>query len=307
MVYTEWLGLFFSFAVGLYALINIRKRNMRYLLIVASFTAVGAMLLTIWQYSLISGFGDFIESFMWKYSKRSGFGDSYIGYTYTSFDAWRSLQSHYVDDFTVYIILIIVLSGFIIYTKLSKKHNIQFPKTNLNKKALFISILPVVIHHVVFFNFTAIHNFSILKTIPFILISIGILYEKMMMINNHEGKVLAKVMVNSLVILMLVLSIVQYYYLYSYSFDKEYALSIRELSEEISERTDNDEAIFIKSDKKKFIDKIPKYYARRNMTYFISMEECLCLLKELSVNKAKIYTIDENDMEIKEIRNIKLK
>jgi hypothetical protein len=306
MVYTEWLGLFFSFAVGSYSLINIRKRNMRFLLLITILTAFGALLLTVWQYSLINGIDKFIESFIWKYSKRSGFGDSFIGYTYTSFDAWRSIQSHYVDDFIVYIFLIMVLTGIIIYTKLSNKHNIVFPQNKLNKKALFISILPVGIHHIVFFNFTAIHNFSILKTLPFILISIAILYEKVMLVYKGRNG-LARFIVNSLVIILLFVSIGQYYYLYSYGFDKDYAMRIKELSQEISHKTDDDEAIFIKSNKRKFIDMIPKYYASRNMTYYISMDECYSILKKLPVNKAKIYTIDENILEIKEIRNIKLK
>jgi hypothetical protein len=198
--YTEWLGLFLSFFIGMAFLAGyFIKKEKRFL---KAFFSVGiasalALALTLMQYASIAGWDQFKEVSTSKYEDRSGrksMEETPAGFTLENEDAYRFLVKR-VDVFYkmaenfVGISAIIFVLVFLIFKIRKGKRNANvpvvgdapdryrdnrvptegsFPANNQNTViAMLVTvllILSVLVHYFLFFNFNALHDFSSLKT-----------------------------------------------------------------------------------------------------------------------------------------------
>ena len=97
LIYTEWLGVFFAFSVFLYALVNVKRKVMRRVLLIIIITSIASLALTFWQYSQISGFNAFIRMSIGNYLVRSGVAQlTDHNLHYWNIQSWKNIKCHYV-------------------------------------------------------------------------------------------------------------------------------------------------------------------------------------------------------------------
>lgn len=176
-IYTEWLGLFFSFTLGLFALYKwifqkeLKFRWLTITLIIGFVTAIG---LTLIQYSSIEDFETLKEVWTKKYTERSGYSQS--THTAKQFNitgelGLKNLQEqidyNYDRVLRTFTYLLIFLGVLLLFKKNRKQIvHVKAYSTSI----LFVSIV-IGMHYLLFFNFNAMHGFASLKSgILFLLI-----------------------------------------------------------------------------------------------------------------------------------------
>lgn len=188
MAYTEWISVLFALSILGYILIN--RNNLKYvkpmkLFLLAAIPIIAnilAVIITVLQYSKVLGFIKVID-FMWgKYFYRSGLSENMFINPYS----YINIIKHYLISFFPAVILIIILI-YAIYIITTIANNAK-AKPKLTRKeipAFYIMSVPVILHHVIFFHFTVIHDFSVLKSATLFILIIICLYVFLNQIFKH--------------------------------------------------------------------------------------------------------------------------
>ena len=185
--YTEWLGLFFAAIAGIYPLFE-SKFKKGWDFFVLSLTASGfALFFFFWHYSQINGWEALQTGLLEKFLSRSAIENPENQMGFFARKSWVYLIHYYRTLYLPVIILWIFCSGMAFVLLKERLLSILYAS---EKQILLLSFLPVLIHHSVFFNFTVVHDFSILKTaVPFCISSaifLIILAEKLQETNQNE-------------------------------------------------------------------------------------------------------------------------
>jgi len=204
--YTEWLGLFLAFYSGLFFLILFfiqkNKRWLRAFFIIGT-SALLAILITLWQYSSISGWDKYKEVSVAKFQERSGHETAEL--TPNAFNLENdaafdfligNIDNAYkiVENFVGLIFIVFVI------TMLFRKPRQKIRPVHLHLMILMLLFFAILTHYYLFFNFNALHDFSTLKTGLFMIIFILIMTALMQ-------RILPKLAVYSLAIVITGLSI----------------------------------------------------------------------------------------------------
>ena len=291
LVYTEWLGLFACLVLFLYAAYQSIKKPvyLRALFVIGTAT-IGALSLTIFQYSLIDGLDSFVQISLEKYFDRNGYNSDNLYFTKINFLRltsiyWRNPKAN-----------IILLAAFLFIYIISQKK-----KSHLNSDLFFlfsISFFPILLHHAIFLEFSSRHDFSSLKSSVFFCLFIPILYnsidfEKDQKINFIDKK---KILL-PLFVIFLLLNITLFY-----SIDT--TDSLRQKAEVISNTSDRHESLFAitKGDQtngvmvfmgteRGFSTQI-QLLTNRNILAIAERENALQHLRKFDQSEGKIYFFD---------------
>lgn len=303
IIYTEWLGVFFAFSIFLYTILNIKKKKMKAILYVIVTTTIASLTLTFWQYSQISTFDAFIKSSLGRYLFRSGLPQKAEGNLhFFNLESWRNILFHYAKGY--FPILIIACTLMLMYIAVYKKKftaNKNLEKIEAETVVIYLCIVPVILHHVIFFNFTSLHDSSVLKTGVFIAIIIALFYHKIIYTFQTDipdkNKILKIKILNSIIILMIIASIGIYVLINDNSSDY-----YKKIGKKIAKIAKNNETIFINS--KKCIRPQLIFYAHRNMANWENETKAKELLNLNGVNRGIIFTLDENEEKIVNIEYV---
>jgi len=173
MIYTEWIGVFFSSVIFIYCLFDWRDKKKRIILALISISGLIAVALMTLQYSRIDGLANLLHYFRFRYLARSGYEGNGVESIF-ALHSWKRLFANYIVsaflDLLLFIILLLRFSGVNIF---------RFSLKNIvadRKEQLFwgLCLLPIAIHHLAFFSFSAIHDFSVLKSVVFLSLPAGI-------------------------------------------------------------------------------------------------------------------------------------
>ena len=181
-IYTEWLGVFMCGVIGLNELVGIRRRKHNaHLFWITAGASVFALLLILWQYISIAGFKELYEALRYKYVLRSGLGSvaqSDHGYNFANPASYGVLKQRLVVNYWAMINLLILISiAFVPLVLYQKKYFINRREAGL----LALIGIPVLLHHLVFFNFNVVHHFATLKTFLLLLFLLIILANKLLL------------------------------------------------------------------------------------------------------------------------------
>ena len=171
MIYTEWLGVFFAFAVLLHGLYRWRTPAMRWMMVTVLVGGTLALLLILVHYSQVDGLAAFLHYSKTKFLERSALSDKYT--SRLSLRAWAQVMGHYQKGFfpgTIIYIGVMAL-GTLILSRVGLRKPYKNP---LLKSAIYVTTVPVILHHVIFFNFTFHHDFSALKSALLLSILAGV-------------------------------------------------------------------------------------------------------------------------------------
>jgi hypothetical protein len=301
MIYTEWLGVFFAFSVFLYTLVNIKRKAMRRVLLIIITTSIVSLALTVWQYSQISGFYDFVRVSIEKYLYRSGVAQSAgVNLHYWNIQSWISFTQNYMKGYLPFLVVlytIVLLCFALVKVRFTKD---IFHKNRVEMTALYLCAVPVIMHHIVFFNFTVIHEFSALKTGVFISILSALLYPRLITIFQADGldknRALKIKVLNSIIILMVIFSVCIYLAINSPNDTR-----FKNVGKEIAQLANNNEVVFIKSKSENFsVTPQTVFYAHRNIAKWEGYSKAKELLNLNNVEKGVIFTLnDKNDRTIR--------
>jgi hypothetical protein len=155
-VLTEWLGVMFAAALVFWFVLHRRDAAARNAALAASAGALLAVGMIVWHYSAIAGIDAFIEAARGKYSIRSG-TSAQSAFTLADADGWRVLASTYWRGYWPVIAAIGIMA-------LATRRPSSREGLGGWTAPLFVTTVAVLLHHAVFFDFTAEHPFSALKT-----------------------------------------------------------------------------------------------------------------------------------------------
>ncbi|MCL6473008.1 MAG: hypothetical protein K6T91_09405 [Firmicutes bacterium] len=291
-IYTEWLGLLLAFTISLYALFNIKHKEMKVVLYVVAATTIASLTLLVWQYAQIDGLNAFIQASARKYVERSGVSKS-TNLNYWSLASWEAIASNYIYG---YLPLLVLLFSFAVlyFYKVTRSLTPKVFSEKRIKVALYLSIVPVVLHHLIFFNFTANHDFSALKSSVAIVILIALLYQSLVtyfQMNGLKGhKSLSALAVSGLVILMAIGSVMQYLVV-----NRQWSSQYMNIGRTIANTSEKDEVIFLNEE---FILPQIVLYAHRNIASWVNEEHAKELIKLNGAKQGVLFILSPDDKQV---------
>jgi hypothetical protein len=110
---------------------------------------------------------------------RSGLGSSSLGhFSFTNSQAWLRFVSNYVNGYGWFLTVLAAAGAGIFIKHLYRSSSVRWEKIEF--AVLFLAFFPVLLHHLIFFNFTSVHDFSVLKDAVLIALLSGILCHRLM-------------------------------------------------------------------------------------------------------------------------------
>ncbi len=308
MTYTEWIGVFFS-AVAVIICFFSRKKHrpaLSAMLVIMACSGL-AVLLTLIQYLSINGLEAFIELAQNRFSERSGHTETVRGNFYALESHLFLVRSYARNYFPHFVIALFLTLPLLIYKKKSSGHI-----SATTKLVLGLTLLPVLLHHVVFFQFTLIHEIALLKTCIAISVVIGLLYFETSSRLQSEKIAAIRAMPGFVVIIMLLLS--SYFYYSHIIIPDEY--SSQRLGNQIKENASPDETVFFKTTKTLgwALLKAPNdyfviapqihYYAGRCIEVIPDLNAAQEHLRTFNKKKGIVFTIENPQYKIEKVERI---
>jgi putative Mn2+ efflux pump MntP len=175
-VYTEWLALFVAFYMGLFFFIKAFKNKLYFKHVSVLFSAcVLAVGISVCQYSAIAGFEPLKERTVEKYVERSGMYKKHAqaGFAYGTKKATNKFFLNYESNYNS----LLQYAWYMLFAAIALlladlfNRELKIPASHL---LLFcIVLLSIITHHLLFYNFTVLHDFSTLKSAIFFTLFIG--------------------------------------------------------------------------------------------------------------------------------------
>ena len=175
--YTEWIGLFTAFFTGFaFLLLAILRKEKRFfkpfiLLALGSSLALG---LTLYQYASIDGWESFRVTSEKKYAERSGHGTTQGSAAQFNIHNKESLDhmaqqfhTNYksIESYFAFTLGILILALLFRKIKPIKNEDARvFPNAGNVGFLLTLTLLPILTHYLLFYNFNTVHDFSGIKT-----------------------------------------------------------------------------------------------------------------------------------------------
>jgi hypothetical protein len=287
-VYTEWISLFVSFGFGLvliFSIIFFKKFWYWKPLTLLTLSAVLSLSMTIFQYSSIGGFDQLMEVSLHKYSIRSGYEGvegSEHGFSMDNAESYSYLKGHMQKNFQftfqvfwVFLFLTIVFA-FVLKRGFSRKSFLL----------LGVLLFGIIIHHLLFFNFNVVHDFSTLKTGLFIVLLSGVSSVTFIDFYNYNRRI--KFIVLLILFVFIGVEIIQNVNRYKKDHNPAelnyYAYNVGNY---IRQNVPKSELVFVDS----WITPECMYYAERNYHSKKNISDAIELMKVVNVSNAVfIYT-----------------
>lgn len=165
--YTEWQMLFVSFIFcAIFFIKGFKKRKNFLIVITIAAATVLSLGTTYTQYTSIAGRENLIEALKSKYKQRSGTDHTSAdgGLSWDNPYSKFRIAEHYEKNYSVLLdyswYALLLFSILLVFQRMLEKKIINF-----NHLLIFlVLLLSIIIHHIIFYNFTAVHDFSALKT-----------------------------------------------------------------------------------------------------------------------------------------------
>ncbi|MEI7803502.1 MAG: hypothetical protein WCI97_12685, partial [Bacteroidota bacterium] len=272
--YTEYLGVTFAVTVFVYSLFH---RKYFFSAISVCVGSVCAILLMVYQFSLIGGYEKLAEFIQLRYGVRGGYGN-HFSLSRIALD-WGTVGMNYLTGFAPWILLLAVL----IILHLKKIFTQKFFKHSIFIFSILL-LAPVILHHIIFLNASG-HDFLEMKASPFLAITIAFGYVS-----------LNKRWMKNLLSVILLANIFLFYWInppgkISLTGDS-YSVFLQQ-GKFIHENAKDDEVIFLNGilDEAQLV-----WYAQRNLRTIQSTDDAIQFLKARRLPKGIIFTRDRNQL-----------
>lgn len=290
-VYTEYLALFVAVLTGFFFLLLSFKNKifLKYIVILAV-ASVSSLGLTVYQYTCISGFEELKQKTSEKYAMRSGHNKEHAeaGLSFGSSISKNRFFNHYelnYEDLLDYTWLILYVVLFIALSK-RYKHKLKIEPSHLI--VFGILFFAICMHHLVFFNFTVVHDFSTLKSSLLFTLFIGYVLGLLFQYYSFN-RILLNVSLILITAWFVHKSINSYYNTNRQDKGSYYQKLI---GQTIKKYSTEDEVIFTNM----FTTPVIWWYGQRGLLEMNSVETCVSFLK-FSNSQKGFYVIFTSDKE----------
>jgi hypothetical protein len=299
-VYAEWLGVMFALSLSVYAWANRNQPWARGFQLAVTLGACAALGLVIWQYSLISGLHALLVASHHRYLLRSGLGPGEnVGQDIHPWAllGWLFLLTYLLVAYTADFLLLGLWAG------VGKKFVPAKLEKNMKTAVLCIAVLPPALHHLVFFNFTAYHEYSTLKDAPMIALLAGIfasrLWKKDTVLSFPAMR--SRTLVICSAIVFCVIAVREYRMLTG-----PLLPGYKAIGECIASNATSDEIVFAQFQQPKEVP-LPQVvlYAHRNIATWQDDATARELARKNGVSTAVVFVVNSAETEVTEIRRIK--
>ncbi|MCX8007492.1 MAG: hypothetical protein N3B11_05180 [Coriobacteriia bacterium] len=175
-VWTEWLGVFFAATLAGYAVAHWRRKAVRRLFAASIAGGIGGVALYVGHYSLIDGLAGLWKASYAKYAIRSGVSAT-SNFPIDNPISWQRIGWHYTGfgygPVLLLAVALLCVIGFAAY-RATDASSRPVGLARRARLALVLAAAPVLLHHLVFFDFTAVHFFSVLKAAVVLALAAGI-------------------------------------------------------------------------------------------------------------------------------------
>lgn len=307
MAYTEWIGFLFAgclFLVG----ILFRKQvwEPRSLMFLAFASATLAGLTVLLQYSSINGLQNFIDTAINRYTERSGHTGNHQFY---QLDSHLFLANLYLRNYFPQFVIIGFSSFLLLILKARFKGMFRVDE----QIVLFLALAPSLLHHLLLFEFTLVHDMALVKTCVFLSLLTGLLLDRINQETIKISSITFKVIPYVVVACMLVLST----YLYNAHVIEPEGFSFKQLGNQIKENATPEDTVFFKTTRTlgDFIIAAPEnfviapqiqYYAGRCIQVVPNLEAAKSHLETYNKPKGVVFTIENPKYLIEEIEHISI-
>ena len=300
MVLTEWLGVFLAFSVAAYGLWRIRgSEGRRLALWVAAAAAAGAIVLAAW-YSEPAGLRAFWRECVGKYEVRSGLArqtDEAMSYANP-----RSVLyvGYYVYQSFAPMLAALALVWIGIRRLRPPVDRVRRPCIGPGGMlALYLATVPALLHHLAFYNFTAIHDFALVKDVLPLSIATGLLLGCLLARTKETQERAARRTAKAagvVVALALAAGVARYWWQNSRPGD-EWCLPV---AAAVRRAAADDEVVFLKGP---FTTQMV-WYSGRNIASYTTLEEALRLIKMNGVHRGVLFIVDPRTKQLVQIAHI---
>ncbi len=297
-LYTEWLSVFIAFTIFILALGRSFK-DRRYIKLVAILvgTSIASLGLTLFQFSSINGFDAFINASIEKYTSRGGVpsGQAYFFWVDIYITGRLFLRQNLP---LIALTSFLFLGNLIIRKKRVRKRNLGFYAA-----ATFLICFPVLLHHIVFLEFTHIHDFALLKTSTCLIVFTAALQHKLMTKFEPGARSTFSIILVGVTIILLASSV----YVYFYTNTGVNSPVFRDIAEEINDTASSEDVLFITGERQTF-EKVtlldeqatsavaPQLMLAtgRNIMAVPDSMDMINHMRKYNHKEAMLYTIDRN-------------
>lgn len=196
-VFSDWLCLVWLMVTFIYALkrVSADRKWILYLL-VAFLSGLFSVLLVIFHYGYYLGIGDYINALANRYQSRG-----MLNISIRSVDDFLfKIVKHYLTSYLSLLLLLSIFTGLYLFKRFKhQKSNINLDK---DLKHFFLLIFfTALLHHIIFMEFTSVHEYAVLKAALFLSVATAILLFSY------------KTPIKAWLVIFFIVSVAQYYYI----------------------------------------------------------------------------------------------
>jgi hypothetical protein len=277
-IYTEWLALFMCFFMAIVLLIRLKEHKTYGIYIVTMAGAASLSLgLTIFQYSQIAGFELLKKYAIEKFKFRSGYDtDQGVKHTVFADEPLENIFFNYHVNYKALILLSISVLVIALVLRFTARGKEIFSFTRIQKIVLLILLCSILLHHLLFFNFTSVHDFSTLKTALFLSLFLPLL---IVFIQNSLQSVKFQAVSVAVILLFIVFSVKWYL---SFNPLNNAFIYQRDIGQDAKNYAVPDEMVYSNAPNTPVIS----WYASRNVYFSKSLEQTVEFLQKLNYKQA---------------------
>ncbi|RMG40810.1 MAG: hypothetical protein D6719_09950 [Candidatus Dadabacteria bacterium] len=288
-VYSDFQGVLASLVIMSYACFVLGERPVaKGIFYSCCISTIAALIITIVQYSSISGFSGLIDALEHIAFFRSSLAAG------TNF--WLIVAYHYVS---AYALLLLYVISLLLLIMLPKENRGRVYFDSKEKGFLYLTLLPVLIQHGLFLSWCAIHPSSILRAGVFICGSIVVLSNVFRRTPaGWELRNWEKILKNALIIVVLAYSVWQYYEKYGHAVQPG---GFAVLGEEIRRKARNDEIVFMAPGRRVWMPLV--YYSKRNIQGVSSDADAISWMITRNLHKGVVFHVN-GDLIVEKISRV---
>ena len=177
--YCDWLGMAAAGAFFLWSIAHRVRQTIDYFLagLAALAAGIAGALVTV-QYSSINGARSFLRVLVSRFESRAGvIKDSPDPFTLWNPQTYHEVVLRYLEQYTP---LLLLLGGLLFVYFIFPRLFRSLHWTKDAQRAAFLLGCPVAADHLLLLNHTAIHNYAVLKAVPFLVLAVVFLMDGLM-------------------------------------------------------------------------------------------------------------------------------
>lgn len=170
-VFSDWLCIVWLMVTVVFALkrVSAERKWITYL-VTAFVSGIFSILLVIGHYGYYLGVENYINALANRYQSR---GMLNIGITSVD-DFLLKILKHYLTSYLSLLLLLLLCAGLYLI-KFFKRQKITFNLDTASKSILFLTFFTAFLHHIIFMEFTSVHEYAVLKASLFLSLATGVL------------------------------------------------------------------------------------------------------------------------------------